>query len=283
MRCRDHPREYGENKWVADNVVHLVGPSPRIRGELARGEKALCHVRTIPANTGRIVPRGLFLRGLRDHPREYGENVLSFAQWGDHEGPSPRIRGESRPHPVGGAQDGTIPANTGRITQVHIRTGRTWDHPREYGENTTRQTHSGCCLGPSPRIRGEYRQPHLRLCPPRTIPANTGRIESTAPGCTGTGDHPREYGENVTGWVVHSLRDGPSPRIRGESYAVTRSSICGGTIPANTGRMHGVERWIPLHRDHPREYGENEAVGVRAAQVEGPSPRIRGESCGTSH
>ena len=32
---RDHPREYGENPHPANNPDPVLGPSPRIRGELA--------------------------------------------------------------------------------------------------------------------------------------------------------------------------------------------------------------------------------------------------------
>ena len=90
---------------------------------------------------------------------------------------------------------------------------------------------------------------------------------------------------------------GSSPRIRGEFEHRPDRVSDAGIIPANTGRI----RWIPaLHqgpRDHPREYGENCALSARIRfwgdhpreygenhgltvvhpELEGSSPRIRGE------
>ena len=51
----------------------------------------------------------------RDHPREYGENILRNLQTLSKSGPSPRIRGELSSLNVSFVYNGTIPANTGRI------------------------------------------------------------------------------------------------------------------------------------------------------------------------
>ena len=132
------------------------------------------------------------------------------------------------------------------------------DHPREYGENNIGPAASNEIAGSSPRIRGESL--HLiRTARSRgIIPANTGRI-CTAP-CTGTGtgDHPREYGENVCGRSAWAL--------------------AAGIIPANTGRIWVRHDEATQNRDHPREYGENMVVSPMRAFLAGSSPRIRGES-----
>ena len=55
-RClRDHPREYGENRFHIDDSTAEWGPSPRIRGELLLLSKSTRSLGTIPANTGRIL------------------------------------------------------------------------------------------------------------------------------------------------------------------------------------------------------------------------------------
>ena len=50
-----------------------------------------------------------------------------------------------------------------------------------------------------------------------------------------------------------------------------------GIIPANTGRISVLWRLLRAVWDHPREYGENIADGIRGIQRRGSSPRIRGE------
>ena len=50
-----------------------------------------------------------------------------------------------------------------------------------------------------------------------------------------------------------------------------------GTIPANTGRIDGVDVLHWSGPDHPREYGENTADTLNKLGNVGPSPRIRGE------
>ena len=91
----DHPREYGEN--TKQEMIRQLeqGPSPRIRGESISARSAAQILRTIPANTGRI--------------------LRSFHLSKPVVGPSPRIRGESAHglHPA--HNPGTIPANTGRM------------------------------------------------------------------------------------------------------------------------------------------------------------------------
>ena len=55
MGHQDHPREYGENRSGFRAVQGVVGPSPRIRGELRIERISNLNVGTIPANTGRIL------------------------------------------------------------------------------------------------------------------------------------------------------------------------------------------------------------------------------------
>ena len=153
-----------------------MGPSPRIRGECMGFSQVQAGYGTIPANTGRICASATAIIRLRDHPREYGENIQSAIRSSACVGPSPRIRGEC--HPPWGAPPewGTIPANTGRITRSAGAVLPRRDHPREYGENINGLLQSRSTQGPSPRIRGES-VGVAGLCQPiRTIPANTGRI-----------------------------------------------------------------------------------------------------------
>ena len=121
-------------------------------------------------------------------------------------------------------EDRIIPANTGRIYAAALPCLARRDHPREYGENKQRWVSCQTIPGSSPRIRREFIRQHNTNAPRRIIPANTGRIylyEEAQNACT---DHPREYGENMqlTSWC-HAMV-GSSPRIRGESRILSRTS-----------------------------------------------------------
>ena len=152
----------------------------------------------------------------RDHPREYGENLVWVHCIWAVGGSSPRIRGECPRMSNVKTPSWIIPANTGRMW---LKSPPRWsgrDHPREYGENQGHSWLTGGTWGSSPRIRGEY--PFLTTLPMpiRIIPANTGRI-ACAPGQpTEASDHPREYGENLRARTVYLDVWGSSPRIRGE-------------------------------------------------------------------
>ena len=74
--------------------------------------------------------------------------------------------------------EGTIPANTGRIEILAPAFDTTADHPREYGENLRNYQSIQVKKGPSPRIRGECLPVSVSSRWGRTIPANTGRISS---------------------------------------------------------------------------------------------------------
>ena len=76
-------------------------------------------------------------------------------------GPSPRIRGELLELKKKMKPDGTIPANTGRISLNCRRLVTLRDHPREYGENYDCGLLVWVRAGPSPRIRGEFPGYHL--------------------------------------------------------------------------------------------------------------------------
>ena len=151
-----------------------------------------------------------------DHPREYGENLLTQLEGCGYAGPSPRIRGESHRLHSGVMILGTIPANTGRISGGAHFLVRTRDHPREYGENVFSPVICRFAKGSSPRIRGELHLPGFGHLFRGIIPANTGRMPMHRITHCPSRDHPREYGENRV-YISDSARNtGSSPRIRGE-------------------------------------------------------------------
>ena len=215
----------------------FTGSSPRIRGESLFVIELVRTSGIIPANTGRILPGRQRRYGTRDHPREYGENLRHLAPEVQAEGSSPRIRGES--------------------TCIGMAMPVSRDHPREYGENPYPLRPCGRSAGSSPRIRGEFPDDQEQVEDRRIIPANTGRIRQQGRHLQASGDHPREYGENPHIRLSRHPHQGSSPRIRGESFCGGDVPVEVGIIPANTGRMVELHVKDGVHRDHPREYGEN--------------------------
>ena len=192
-------------------------------------------------------------------------------------GPSPRIRGKFTLQDVDIWENGTIPANTGKIHANTLSQRPCPDHPREYGENVHDKKSNLRPLGPSPRIRGKSSSPPCFHVGNGTIPANTGKIVQPTLFSRRQWDHPREYGENDPWQLgVYSL-GGPSPRIRGKYVHHKRYIHRSGTIPANTGKMWSDCALTPGAWDHPREYGENATLFSAPSSTVGPSPRIRGK------
>ena len=157
-QLRDHPREYGENRSAASPRFLLAGSSPRIRGESRLPIDDAVPRRIIPANTGRMYDDVDDEAESGDHPREYGENAIDLNNAAIRVGSSPRIRGECTTMWTMKRNPGIIPANTGRITLRYHLARRTWDHPREYGENASTMYTTCYVSGSSPRIRGESHQ-----------------------------------------------------------------------------------------------------------------------------
>ena len=138
--------------------------------------KTVVFLGIIPANTGKIEVTDAVPKQDRDHPREYGENSTSKVFPHSRGGSSPRIRGKCDGHVFGHDHHGIIPANTGKIDKSKAPNDDVRDHPREYGENSSRASMYVRHQGSSPRIRGKYKvRPSVELWP-RIIPANTGKI-----------------------------------------------------------------------------------------------------------
>ena len=161
-RIWDHPREYGENRLSRGSVVNGLGSSPRIRGKSFAAYSNASHA--------------------GDHPREYGENCRYRGGAYPARGSSPRIRGKFQSWQTFNESTRIIPANTGKMRYCFFEGSYTWDHPREYGENSLRQAANEGIQGSSPRIRGKWCNSIASPLPLGIIPANTGKIRTPTGG-----------------------------------------------------------------------------------------------------
>ena len=235
----EHPRVCGENCASRRFACSNAGTSPRMRGKLCFTPFRLLKRRNIPAYAGKTPrrprrpsarrrnipayagktewhPRGFGLRA--EHPRVCGENHFSQTSCPYQLGTSPRMRGKH--HRMVWTVDDlrNIPAYAGKTRRGINSSVVCEEHPRVCGENLRDWGTATDSPGTSPRMRGKLTANRAGRNDRRNIPAYAGKTlgfrANSQP--TGTPEHPRVCGENVTG-VQKLLNDsGTSPRMRGK-------------------------------------------------------------------
>src|SRR5271165_5132973 len=113
MRAADHPHACGENGAMTPDDSHMIGPSPRVWGELCGLGGWSSALRTIPTRVGRTTTVAPCLRCITDHPHACGENIASGYSVHDIIGPSPRVWGEHWLWLFGARHHRTIPTRVG--------------------------------------------------------------------------------------------------------------------------------------------------------------------------
>ncbi len=180
-------------------------------------------------------------------------------------------------------RNGIIPAGTG---STRYRGGG-WcvsgDHPRGYGEHHALEYHPQGGTGSSPRVRGAQCRCELRWTGRGIIPAGTGSTMYSVGTFEMLWDHPRGYGEHLSGVHGERVVRGSSPRVRGARGRWPVRPTVNGIIPAGTGSTLATSMLPGFHRDHPRGYGEHRARARNLAPRQGSSPRVRGALIGVSH
>ena len=251
-----HPRERGEDAVLGVDAAQVVGSPPRARGGPGRHHRRDRLPGLTPASAGRT------LRGWRRpgcgwaHPRERGEDTASARTRFKAEGSPPRARGgqQRRRRRRSG---GLTPASAGRTRSGLISWPIPRAHPRERGEDPTRDLVIRRAIGSPPRARGGR-----RLHPPPAgghglTPASAGRTTAPKRRWPMPWAHPRERGEDRTWCACSASRRGSPPRARGGQAEL----LC---------LVHPVLA-------HPRERGEDDWSATGAGIRTGSPPRARGE------
>ena len=130
--------------------------------------------------------------------------------------------------------------------------------------------------GLSPRVRGN-RLLRLPSCiHTRSIPACTGEPIARFGIVRNTRVYPRVYGGTPVSGVQRRQGQGLSPRVRGNPVSVGTAATGQRSIPACTGEP-GKPRWRRGSRAvYPRVYGGTSTTPPVPSNVEGLSPRVRG-------
>ena len=154
-RSADHPHACGENITIRSISRIVIGPSPRVWGELIRHGFAASRGRTIPTRVGRTHrPAGSVSR-TSDHPHACGENRYHRVIAHVWCGPSPRVWGEPPAFQVIAEDVRTIPTRVGRTIVLRCSYAVIADHPHACGENNVNNAIARPETGPSPRVWGE--------------------------------------------------------------------------------------------------------------------------------
>ena len=109
-------------------------------------------------------------------------------------------------------------------------------HPRVCGEASGAvQTYSQR-RGPSPRVRGSHLVDLERHAVFGSIPACAGKPRPQSQAAATAGVHPRVCGEAVSVSSCQPPDQGPSPRVRGSPWVLSRDLHLNGSIPACAGK-----------------------------------------------
>ena len=132
--------------------------------------------RFIPARTGNTA-YGLYASASGAvHPRTHGEHSRQVGGGCDRDGSSPHARGTFQEVLPRSARGRFIPARTGNMSCVNLRTELQTVHPRTHGEHQTLKDLNKKTNGSSPHARGTFAMLDRQDMQARFIPARTGNI-----------------------------------------------------------------------------------------------------------
>ncbi len=287
-----HPRVCGGASNDPTVVRSWWGPSPRVRGSLARASCLVLSIRSIPACAGEPPPEG-HMSGpsprVRGSPRRVGHRVgrrgsipacagepQSCAGCAWPASVHPRVRGSPDHDRLLALPARSIPACAGEPEAMRAAVRRAGVHPRVCGGAISARADALIERGPSPRVRGSPRLERLTRPALGSIPACAGEPAAYQRSSRAGGVHPRVCGGADADVHLAALGTGPSPRVRGSRGESARRGSEPRSIPACAGE--------PLLRHHcacgpgvhPRVCGGAARSSACAMLSGGPSPRVRG-------
>ena len=192
-----------------------MGLSPHVRGN----RRARCQGRffegSIPACTGKPRCGPLRSRAPRVYPRMYGETLGGSIQHRGGSGLSPHVRGNQQGGAVRRAQDGSIPACTGKPSLPPGCRSSERVYPRMYGETQAASYNANVRRGLSPHVRGNPRRFRYVFIAQGSIPACTGKPMPLSAAPPAQSVYPRMYGETSPDRYDALVLSGLSPHVRG--------------------------------------------------------------------
>ena len=190
-----HPRVCGEQRYMANAVLVLVGSSPRVRGTAEYGKLHNARLRFIPACAGNRATSTTPLVFGSVHPRVCGEQTSQILLPCSTYGSSPRVRGTEPPCQSFFKKVRFIPACAGNSKSSRSGNFLISVHPRVCGEQPRVLSMSNSQVGSSPRVRGTDFGAPPGVCKRRFIPACAGNRSGPRSARPYAPVHPRVCGE----------------------------------------------------------------------------------------
>ena len=274
----------------------IWGLSPRVRGNPSHPASGRGPCGSIPACAGEPYPICETASRTRVYPRVCGGTIARFATTTHALGLSPRVRGNHAGMVSRDICIGSIPACAGEPHQGCARNELVWVYPRvcggtENGPGATclisglsprvrgNRTATFPCASPeglSPRVRGNRFDDARLKCGHGSIPACAGEPPSRTHRHTTRRVYPRVCGGTPRPNSAQAMRQGLSPRVRGNPLADLTIGHYQGSIPACAGEpVKSLSRLTP-YWVYPRVCGGTKKSASDRVPLSGLSPRVRG-------
>ena len=277
---RVYPRVCGGTRTKSRNCDLSRGLSPRMRGNPAVRQPQREPPGSIPAYAGEPdqTPARYFRRTV--YPRVCGGTAEHIAEQLTREGLSPRMRGNRSSSPIISPRRRSIPAYAGEPPPPIPARTHLGVYPRVCGGTRAARCPVATRAGLSPRMRGNPDSyPFLALLY-RSIPAYAGEPRMPQSSCCMTGVYPRVCG-GTQGWEWNPMvREGLSPRMRGNPTLRASVAESSRSIPAYAGEPRRAYPVLRKRRVYPRVCGGTDSTLGKCQIAHGLSPRMRGNRYG---
>ena len=249
-----YPRACGGTGGAGSTSWRGEGLSPRVRGN----PLSLCNPdnRSIPARAGEPRSSAIGTSSRRVYPRACGGTGSECVESKKSSGLSPRVRGNPLCLGMDKPLSRSIPARAGEPYRVSVLYRDEEVYPRACGGTVGVILPLSEAGGLSPRVRGNRGRRLSRLGPMGSIPARAGEPQVPA--------------------YIRGSGGGLSPRVRGNPAAPTPSTPDARSIPARAGEPAAGRRGRNPPSVYPRACGGTRLPAVIGADIEGLSPRVRG-------
>ena len=210
-----YPRACGGTSRILRTTGKMQGLSPRVRGNRRPRPGRASGGRSIPARAGEPIAQRPPSATDTVYPRACGGTAGSEYNDGSARGLSPRVRGNREQANRLYVIVRSIPARAGE--PICIIAGRPRDrvYPRACGGTEGTFVALFTLAGLSPRVRGNPGATALPCAPRGSIPARAGEPASRSASNCCRRVYPRACGGTLHVMTKTRLREGLSPRVRG--------------------------------------------------------------------
>ena len=191
-------------------------------------------------------------------------------------GLSPRVRGNPVYVHIGRTTVRSIPACAGEPPERDPAAKWMTVYPRVCGGTAGWQVVIKAGPGLSPRVRGNHRPRALVIMARGSIPACAGEPPPPTRCAPRRWVYPRVCGGTRWNLPDGYLRNGLSPRVRGNQAQGVPGLTPQGSIPACAGEPNTLPHTGPRPRVYPRVCGGTATAGLPPPPAPGLSPRVRG-------